>query len=207
MKIWLNTSNIQTIREGVLLGLLQGVVLRPKDLKETKKATEKLLVSLMNETDGLIAVPIALDNPDEMIREGQEIYHFSKQLIPSIPACKEGYEAIFRLSRLSIPTFASCITAAKQGFLSIQSGARYIEPHFSAMQGGWEELLSIKRILDHTKQETESIIASLNNVHEIIKCFESGFEGVNISKAQFDQLLEAPQNQVITENSMESAIR
>ena len=189
MKLWFNTNEIKTIQEGVALGLLDGVVLRPKDLKATQKETEKFLEDLLSEVEGPIVVPLSLDLPGEMLREGQELYHFSNRLIPAIPACRDGYEAIFRLSRLSIPTFSTCILSANQGLLSIQAGASFIEPWF---HDNWEDLLSLKAILDHKNIDTQIVIGLLKTKDDLIQCCELGFEGINISKHLFESLLEEP---------------
>jgi transaldolase len=180
---------METIIEGVSTGLLNGVVLRPHDLKESRRETEKFLEDLLSEERGPIIVPLSLDAPHEMIREGQELYHFSNRVIPSIPACRDGYEAMFRLSRLSIPTFSTCILSPSQGFLSIQAGASFIEPWFN---GHWNDLLSLKALLNHKEKQTQMIIGLLENKDDLIKCCELGFDGVSISKNLFYELIQEP---------------
>jgi transaldolase len=194
MRIWLNSVDIELIQTGVAMGAVHGVMLRPKDISENKKSLENLLDELVREEEGPIAIPLALDEPEEMTRQAQELFHFSNRLIAAIPACKQGYEAMSRLNRLGIPTLATCILSVKQGIFSLQAGARFIDVWLSEMVDtgidGWKEIIDLRTILNHENQEAELVVSSIRNEGEFLKCAELGIDGVTLSKTLFLSLIE-----------------
>jgi transaldolase len=195
MKIWLDTTNIETVKKADHLGLLYGVTTNPNLIAELKRPMRQVLQELLDHQDGPVTAQVVADHAQEMIEQGEKLYDFSDRMIVKVPVTQAGLEAIQALKQLSIPTMATVILQPYQVLLAGIAGADYVAPYLGQIerngQDPWQSLIEMFQIIQNYQFKTEILAASIGSLEQFSKCAVLGISNVTIKDALFTQLIAA----------------
>jgi len=182
MKLFIDTANLDQIREANDMGILDGVTTNPSLMaKEGIKGEEAVMQhykTICEMVDGDISAEVLSTDFKQIIEEGQKLAHIHSRIVVKVPMIKDGVKAIKWLKGKGIRTNCTLIFSAGQAMLAAKAGASYVSPFIGRIDdSGWEgtELIGqIARIFSVQGYKTQILAASIRNANHIIKCAELG---------------------------------
>jgi len=196
MKFFLDTANLEEIRESAALGLIDGVTTNPSLVSKEGKDFKKLIEEICAIVDGPISAEVLRTTEKEMVAEGKGLARIHKNVVVKIPMIPEGLKAIRRLSGEGIRVNTTLIFSATQAILAAKAGAAYVSPFIGRLddisQIGMELIKQIVTIFSNYDFPTEVLVASIRNPVHVV---EAAMLGADIATMPFpilQQLLKHP---------------
>src|ERR1700712_1091012 len=182
MKFFIDTANLDQIKEANELGILDGVTTNPSLMaKEGIKGTEAIAAhykTICEIVDGDISAEVLSTDFKTIVEEGKKLATIHPNIIVKVPMIKDGVKAIKWFTDNGIKTNCTLIFSAGQAILAAKAGAAYVSPFIGRIDdAGWDgvELIAqISRIYKLQGFETEILAASIRSPNHIIKCAEAG---------------------------------
>ena len=182
MKFFIDTANLDQIREANELGILDGVTTNPSLMaKEGIKGRNSILkhyVDICQIVDGPVSAEVLAIEYDDMLTEAIELSELHKNIVVKIPMIKDGIRAIRYLTDKGIPTNCTLVFSAGQALLAAKAGATYVSPFIGRIDDtsndGLQLIEQIVNIYRYHGFETQVLAASIRNVNHIVKCAELG---------------------------------
>lgn len=182
MKFFIDTANLDEIREANDLGILDGVTTNPSLMaKEGISGSRNILkhyTEICTIVDGPVSAEVISTDFAGMIKEGEELAALHKNIVVKIPMIPEGIKAIKYFASKGIKTNCTLIFSAGQALLAAKAGATYISPFLGRLDDisfdGLELIAQIRTIYDNYLFETEILAASVRHPMHIIHCAEIG---------------------------------
>ena len=182
MKFFIDTANLNDIREANDLGILDGVTTNPSLMaKEGITGQERILqhyIDICNIVDGDVSAEVIATDFEGMIREGEALAALHKNIVVKIPMILEGIKAIKYFSSKVIRTNCTLIFSSGQALLAAKAGATYISPFIGRLDdvstNGLDLIAQIRLIFDNYGFNTEILAASVRHPMHIINCAEIG---------------------------------
>lgn len=203
MKFFIDTANIDEIKEAEAMGFLDGVTTNPSLVAREGKDFKELLNEILKIVDGPISAEVVALDYDGMMKEAKELATIHKNIVVKIPLTKEGIKAVKSLSDLGIKTNVTLCFSASQALLAAKAGASYISPFVGRLDDisavGMDLIEQIAQIYDNYDYQTEIIVASVRSPLHIV---ESAMIGADIATVPFkviEQLFKHP----LTDNGID----
>jgi transaldolase len=186
MRFFIDTANLDQIREANALGILDGVTTNPSLMaKEGIKGTDAILkhyVDICNIVDGPVSAEVFSTDFDGMIREAEVLAELHTNIVVKIPMIKDGVKAIRYLTDKGIATNCTLVFSAGQAILAAKAGATFVSPFIGRIDDsgvdGLELIQQIVSIYHIHGFDTQVLAASIRNTLHIIKCAEIGADVV-----------------------------
>jgi len=182
MKFFIDTANLDQIREANDLGVLDGVTTNPSLMaKEGIKGEAKIkqhYIDICNIVNGDVSAEVIATDFEGMIREGKELADLHPQIVVKIPCIKDGIKAIKYLTDNGIRTNCTLVFSVGQALLAAKAGATYVSPFVGRLDDistdGVELIRQIVDIYNYYGYETEVLAASIRHTMNIIQCLQAG---------------------------------
>lgn len=196
MKIFIDTANIQEIKEAISLGIIDGVTTNPTLIAKENRPAKDLLEEICSLISGPVsAEAISLDT-DSMVSEARQLAKIAKNIVIKIPLTKEGLKAVRILSREGIKTNVTLCFSPSQALLVAKVGANYVSPFIGRLddisQVGMDLIRDIKTIYKNYGFKTEVIVASVRNPLHVVDAAKIGADIATIPFAVIEQLIRHP---------------
>lgn len=182
MKFFIDTANLQEIKEANDLGVLDGVTTNPS-LMAKEGISGKINIldhykAICEIVDGPISAEVISATFDEMVKEGEELAALHPNIVVKVPMIKDGIKAIKYFSNNGIKTNCTLIFSAGQALLAAKAGATYVSPFLGRLDDisydGIDLIRQIRLIFDNYQFPTQILSASVRHPIHIIKCAEEG---------------------------------
>lgn len=176
MKIFIDTANLDEIREAAAMGILDGVTTNPSLVsKEGHKDFRSMLEKICAMVDGDISAEVVSTNCEEMLKEGRELAKIHKNIVVKVPLIKEGLKAVKVFSEENIRTNVTLCFSASQAVLAAKAGAYIISPFVGRLddisQNGMELIGQIVQIYGNYNYQTQVLVASVRHpIHFVESC-------------------------------------
>ena len=182
MKFFIDTANLNDIKEANDLGILDGVTTNPSLMaKEGITGQQNILdhyVAICNIVDGPVSAEVISTDFEGMVREGEHLATLHKNIVVKIPMIPEGIKAIKYFNAKGIKTNCTLIFSAGQAVLAAKAGATYISPFLGRLDdvstNGLDLIAQIRLIYDNYSFNTQILAASIRHPMHIINCAELG---------------------------------
>jgi len=211
MKFFIDTANLEQIREANDLGILDGVTTNPslmaKEGISGKEAIIQHYRDICDIVDGDISAEVLSTTYEEMIAEGDILAAIHPNIVVKIPMIKDGIKALKYFSDKGIKTNCTLIFSAGQALLAAKAGATYVSPFLGRLDDISTDSLNlikeIRLIFDNYMYETEILAASVRNSMHIINCAKIGADVVTCPIQPILSLLKHP----LTDSGLEQFIK
>jgi transaldolase len=182
MKFFIDTANLNEIREAQALGVLDGVTTNPSLMAKEgitgKNNILKHYVDICNSVDGEVSAEVIAIDYDGMIREGEELAELHDQIVVKLPMTKEGVMACKYFSEKGIKTNVTLVFSAGQALLAAKAGATFVSPFIGRLDDvstdGLALIEEIRLIYDNYGYETQILAASVRHTMHIVNCAKIG---------------------------------
>ena len=200
MKFFIDTANLDQIREANDLGVLDGVTTNPSLMaKEGIKGDEncrKHYVEICNIVDGDVSAEVIATDYEGMIKEGEELAALHPNIVVKVPCIADGIKAIKYFTKKGIRTNCTLVFSAGQALLAAKVGATYVSPFVGRLDdicsdgvGLVAQIVDMYRLYGY---KTKVLAASIRNTQHIMQCAEVGADVVTCPLAAIKGLLNHP---------------
>jgi len=196
MRFFLDTANIEHIKEANEMGVICGVTTNPSLVAKEGRDFNEVIKEITEIVDGPISGEVISEDAAGMIKEGREIAAIHKNMIVKIPMTAEGLKATKVLSKEGIKTNVTLIFSATQALLAANAGATYVSPFLGRIDDismdGMELVRNIAQIFAIHGIETEIIAASVRNPIHVIQAAQAGADISTIPYSLVLQMIKHP---------------
>ena len=196
MRFFLDTANIEHIKEANEMGVICGVTTNPSLVAKEGRDFNEVIKEITEIVDGPISGEVISEDAKGMIKEGREIAAIHKNMIVKIPMTAEGLKATKVLSKEGIKTNVTLIFSATQALLAANAGATYVSPFLGRIDDismiGMDLVRDIAEIFAVHGIETEIIAASVRNPIHVIEAAKAGADISTIPFSLVMQMLKHP---------------
>ena len=198
MKIFIDTANINEIRDAATLGIIDGVTTNPSLIAKEGKKLEDVIGEICSLVDGPISGEIKATTTDwhDMVEEGKQIAKLHKNMVEKIPMTKDGLIAVKELTKLGIKTNVTLIFSVNQALLAAKAGATYVSPFVGRLddisEDGIQLIYDIVDVFTNYDITTEIIAASIRHPMHVIECAKAGADIATIPHKVIMQMIKHP---------------
>ena len=204
MKFFIDTANLEQIKEAQDLGILDGVTTNPSLMaKEGISGSENIInhyKEICEIVDGDVSAEVISTDFEGMIKEGEALAALHPNIVVKVPMIKEGIKAIKYFSDKGIKTNCTLIFSAGQALLAAKAGATYVSPFIGRLDDvstdGVDLIAQIREIYDNYMYETEILAASVRHPMHIIQCAEIGADVMTGPLSAITALLNHPLTEI-----------
>ncbi|MXV38332.1 fructose-6-phosphate aldolase [Flavobacteriaceae bacterium Ap0902] len=200
MKFFIDTANLDQIKEAQDLGILDGVTTNPSLMaKEGITGKDNILQhykDICELVDGDVSAEVISTDFDGMLKEGEELAALNEQIVVKVPMIKEGIKAINYFSNKGIKTNCTLVFSSGQALLAAKAGATYVSPFIGRLDDistdGMNLIEDIRTIYDNYMFDTEILAASVRHPMHINQCALMGADVVTAPLSAITALLNHP---------------
>ena len=200
MKFFIDTANLNEIKEAYDLGVLDGVTTNPSLMaKEGIKGAENILAhykAICNIVDNNVSAEVIATDYEGMLKEGYALAKIDDKIVVKVPMIKDGVKAIKKFTSEGIRTNCTLVFSAGQALLAAKAGASYVSPFIGRLddisQDGLDLIDQIVTIYSNYGYGTEVLAASVRHTMHLLKCAEIGADVVTCPLSVITALLNHP---------------
>jgi transaldolase len=200
MKFFIDTANLNEIKEAHDLGVLDGVTTNPSLMaKEGIKGAANVLAhykAICNIVDDNVSAEVIATDLENILKEGRELAKIDDKIVVKVPMIKDGVKAIKKFTSEGIRTNCTLIFSSGQAILAAKAGASYVSPFIGRLddisQDGLDLIAQMRVIFDNYSFDTEILAASVRHTMHLLKCAEIGADVVTCPLSVIMALLKHP---------------
>lgn len=200
MKFFIDTANLDQIREAQDMGVLDGVTTNPSLMaKEGITGHDNIMkhyVDICNIVDGDVSAEVIATDVDGMIKEGEALAELHEQIVVKLPMIKDGVKACKYFSGKGIKTNVTLVFSPGQALLAAKAGATYVSPFLGRLDDistdGLNLISEIRHIYDNYGFETQILSASVRHTMHVIDCAKIGSDVMTGPLSSIEGLLKHP---------------
>jgi transaldolase len=207
MKFFIDTANLDEIREAASIGILDGVTTNPTLISREEGHPNEILKQICEIVDGPISAEVVSLDWENMVKEGRELAKIHDNIVVKIPSTKDALKAVKVFSAEGIRTNVTLVFTPIQALLAARAGASFISPFVGRLDDisspGMNSIADIVQIFDNYAIETEIIVASIRNPLHVL---ESAMLGADIATIPF-KVIEQIMKHPLTDRGIESFLQ
>ena len=196
MKFFLDTANIDEIREGASLGIVDGITTNPSLISKEGRDLEDIAREICDIVNGPISLEVVSTVSEEMIEEGRRLSKIHKNVVVKIPMIREGLKALHVLSQEGIRVNVTLIFSASQALLAAKNGAAIVSPFVGRLDdislNGLDLVSDILTIYENYDYDTEVLVASIRHPLHVLEAATMGAHIATMPIKVLNQLLKHP---------------
>ncbi|HRI47001.1 MAG: fructose-6-phosphate aldolase [Ignavibacteriaceae bacterium] len=196
MKIFIDTANINEIKEAAALGLLDGVTTNPSLVAKEGKDFRTLLNEILEVVDGPVSAEVISTDYDGIIKEGRLLSAIHENIVVKVPLIREGLKAVKVFSEEGIKTNVTLCFSTSQALLAAKAGATYISPFVGRLDdistNGMELINQIVSVYRNYDYKTEVLVASIRHPLHFVEAALIGADVCTIPYNVIDKLFDHP---------------
>ncbi len=182
MKFFIDTANIEEIKKGLALGMVDGVTTNPSLVAKEPRPFLEILKEICELVEGPVSAEVISLDAEGMVAEARELVKIADNIVIKIPMIEEGLKAVKILTAEGIKTNVTLIFSASQALLAAKAGATYVSPFVGRLDdisiNGLDLIADIMTILRNYGFATEVIVASVRSPMHVV---ESALLGADIA--------------------------
>jgi len=189
MKFFLDTANIDEIKDASSMGMVDGVTTNPSLIAKEGRDFEEVIKEICEIVDGPISAEVISTDTEGMLKEARHLAGLHKNIVVKIPMTVDGIKATCQLTKEGIKTNVTLVFSPLQALMAAKAGATYVSPFLGRLddlsQDGLQLIEQIVDIYANYAYETEIIVASARNPLHVL---ESALMGADIATIPYSVL-------------------
>lgn len=196
MKFFIDTANLEEIKKGLAMGMVDGVTTNPSLVARENKTFEEILAEICKIVDGPVSAEVVSLEAEGMLAEARRLAKISENIVVKIPMIVEGLKAVKTLAAEGIKTNVTLIFSAAQALLAAKAGATYVSPFVGRLDDignpGMDLVGDIVTIYDNYGYQSEIIVASVRSPQHVLDAALLGADIATIPYKVIAQLAKHP---------------
>lgn len=196
MQFYIDTADIEEIRQANRRGWVDGVTTNPTLIAKTGRKHHDVIKDICNEVSGLVSAEVISLKADEMVKEGLELAKIADNVVVKIPMCEEGLIAVRRLAKDGIKTNVTLVFSPIQALMVAKAGATLVSPFVGRLDdvstNGMQLISQMSQIYSNYGFETKILVASVRHPVHVLDAALIGADIVTIPYKVMQQLAQHP---------------
>ena len=196
MKFFLDTANLDQIKEGASWGIVDGVTTNPTLVSKENLKFEELIKEITRIVPGPISVEAVSTKAKDIVKEAESLAKMADNIVVKVPICVEGLKAIKELSQRGVQVNTTLIFSPLQALLAAKAGARYVSPFIGRLDdiahSGMDLVEQTMIMFDNYGIETEVIVASIRHPLHVVEAALIGADIVTVPFPVIEKLVKHP---------------
>lgn len=196
MKFFIDTANLEEIKKGLEMGMVDGVTTNPSLVARENKPFEEIIAEICKEVDGPVSAEVVSLEADGMLAEAKELAKIADNIVIKIPMIVEGLKAVKKLSAEGIKTNVTLVFSAAQALLAAKAGASFVSPFVGRLDDigtpSMDLISDIVTIYDNYGYQSEIIVASVRSPQHVLDAALIGADIATIPLKVITQLAKHP---------------
>lgn len=196
MKLYLDTGNVDEIREAASYGMVDGITTNPSLVSKEGRDFKDLLVEICSLVDGPISAEVVGVEADAMVKEGRELAKIHKNIIVKVPLIPEGLKATKQMASEGIRVNVTLCFSATQALLAAKAGAWCVSPFIGRLDDissdGMDLIEQILTIYENYDFPTQVLVASVRHIQHVVDAALLGGHICTMPYGVFQQLVKHP---------------
>ncbi|EKD37503.1 MAG: hypothetical protein ACD_75C01104G0003 [uncultured bacterium] len=196
MKFFIDTANIEEIKKGLEMGMVDGVTTNPSLVAREKKPFVEIIAEICKIVDGPVSAEVVSLEAGGMLAEARELAKIAENIVVKIPMIVEGLKAVKMLTAEGIKTNVTLVFSAAQALLAAKAGATYVSPFVGRLDDignpGMDLVSDIATIYDNYGYTSEIIVASVRSPQHVLDAALIGADIATIPFKVIAQLAKHP---------------
>lgn len=184
MKIFLDSANIEEIRQAKALGAIEGVTTNPSLLAKEKGDWKKIIRQICKEIDGPVSVEVIATEAAAMLAEARDLVKIAPNVVIKVPMTLEGLKAISELQQRGVETNATLVFSPNQALLAAKAGATFVSPFVGRLddigQDGMQVVQDIMTVFRNYDLPTQVLVASIRHTNHFFQAAILGADAATI---------------------------
>jgi transaldolase len=189
MKLFIDTADVEQIREAASWGIVDGVTTNPTHVSKTGRSPIELYEEICSLVDGPVSLETVGLDADQIVAEARQLAKIADNAVIKVPIIREGMKAVRRLADEGIRTNVTVTFSPLQALVAAKAGASYISPFVGRLDAvghfGMDLVRQIRQIYDNYVFDTEIIVAAVRHPQHVL---EAALAGADICTMRFEQL-------------------
>jgi len=196
MKIFLDTGNIEEVRQAASLGVLDGVTTNPSLIAKESGDFKDIVREICKIVDGPVSAEVVATDTEGMLKEGRELAKIHQHVVVKIPILPAGLRAIHQLKKEGIRTNCTLVFSANQALLAAKAGASMVSPFIGRLDdaswNGMDLIRDICAIYANYDFDTEVLTASIRHPLHVVEAALAGSDIATMPYKVFEQMVKHP---------------
>ena len=196
MKFFIDTADVNEIREAESLGILDGVTTNPTLVSRTGRPFKETIEEICSIVKGPVSAEVVSTDTEGIIKEGRELAKIADNIVVKVPLIKDGLKAVKALTSEGIKVNVTLCFSSNQALLAAKAGGTYVSPFVGRLDDkghtGMEVVDEIRTIYDNYGFETQIIVASIRNPLHVRDAALMGADIATIPFAVFNNIVKHP---------------
>ncbi len=204
MKFFIDTANIGEMRDGIALGMVDGVTTNPSLVAKENKSFDDVIRDILAIVEGPVSLEVICLETNGMVAEGRKLAALGKNVVIKVPLTTEGLKATKILSAEGIAVNQTLVFSPTQALMAAKAGAAYVSPFVGRLDDishdGMEIVDQILTIFDNYSLKTEVIVASIRHPRHVL---EAALMGAHVATIPF-KVISQLANHPLTDKGIEA---
>jgi transaldolase len=196
MKFFLDTANLNEIREAAATGVLDGITTNPTLISKEGNSFEDQLLKICSIVDGPISAETVSPDAPGMVEEGRHLAKLHRNIVVKCPMTREGLKATKSLSDEGIRVNVTLVFSAPQAILAAKAGAYFVSPFVGRLddigQNGMDLIRDVVQIYNNYEYKTQVLVASVRHPIHVVQAALMGADICTLPAKVFEQMLKHP---------------
>ena len=196
MKFFIDTANLDQIKEAASWGVLDGVTTNPSLLAREKVEPYERIKEICSVVPGPVSAEIVSTEHKQMVAEAQKVAKIAGNIVIKVPLTVDGVKTMVKLTELNIKTNATLVFSANQALLAAKAGASFVSPFIGRLDDashvGMDLVREIVAIYDNYDFDTEVLVASIRNPLHIVDAAVTGADVVTVPFSVIQLMVKHP---------------
>ena len=204
MKIFLDTANLQSIKQYNDMGLLDGITTNPSLLAKEGGNPQKAMEEITKIIKGDVSLEVVATDYSGMMDEGHKLKQYGSNVVIKVPMTADGLKACKSFSQEGIPVNVTLVFSPNQALLAAKAGAKYVSPFIGRLddvgQDGMSLIAEIKQIFSNYDFKTQILVASVRHPMHVVEAAKIGADVVTLPPDVLGKMLKHP----LTDNGLKA---
>ena len=196
MQLFIDTANIDEIREAASWGVVSGVTTNPSLIAKERRDFKTVVKEISEIVDGPISAEVLSETADQMIPEARDLAKIAKNIVIKIPMTREGLKAVKVLTKEGIKTNVTLVFSATQGLMAALAGATYVSPFIGRLDDistdGMDLVADLVTIIENYGLETKVIAASVRHPMHVLEAAKASSHIATVPCKVLETMLNHP---------------
>ncbi|MDD9940752.1 MAG: fructose-6-phosphate aldolase [Myxococcales bacterium] len=196
MKIFIDSADVEEIRDAAAMGVVDGVTTNPSLVAKSGRPMRAVIEEICEVVDGPVSAEVIATDTEGIVREGRELAAIHPNVVVKVPLIADGIRAVRQLTDADIKTNVTLCFSAPQAMLAAKAGATYISPFLGRIDDiggdGLELIEQLVTIYGNYAYPTQVLAASIRHPLHLVRCAELGADVATIPYKVILQLLKHP---------------
>ena len=196
MKFFLDTANVQELREAAAMGVLDGVTTNPSLIAKEKRPFRDLVDEICRIVDGVVNLEVVATDVEGMVQQGRELAKIAPNVVVKLPTTSEGVKALRILKAEGLKTNLTLCFSPTQALIVAKAGATYVSPFLGRLDDiahvGMDLIRTLRAMYDNYDFPTQILAASLRNPLHVVDAALAGADVATMPFSVFQMLIKHP---------------